>query len=83
MKIIKSLVVGLGMLSLSGCMWQTIDEVDIYYAKKLCAEKGDNLYKISEYVSGYSEVRCKGKLDWHDLESYKRKVLYRGVESDE
>ena len=71
------------VLSLSGCMWQTIDEVDIYYAKMLCDEKGSSLDSISEYFNGDSNIQCKGSAKQYSLDSYKSAVLSRGVKNDE
>jgi len=76
---IKMSIITAGVLSLSGCFWQTIDGVDIYYAEKLCAEKGSTVNYMSEYFSGQAGVWCKGDPTEWDLNSYKNTVLERGV----
>ena len=81
-KVIKSLSVALVLSSLTGCMWQTIDDVDIYYAKKLCDEKGSVVVSITEYWHGNSTINCKGDITEHSLQIYKNSVLAREVNDE-
>lgn len=78
-KVIRSLIVVIVLSSLTGCMWQTIDDVDIYYAKKLCAEKGSVVVRISEHWDGDSTVNCRGDKFDLNLQTYKNRVLAREV----
>lgn len=81
-KVIRSLIVAIVLSSLTGCMWQSIDDVDIYYAKKLCAEKGSVVVSITEYWYGNSTINCKDDTTEHSLQTYKNSVLAREVNDE-
>lgn len=54
----KSFIIALvACVSLSGCMWQSVDAYDISRATKACGSV-DNIVKIDAGFLGHETVRC-------------------------
>ena len=71
-KILKGVIL-CGMLSsLTGCLYQSVNSVDIYYAEKYCEEiRGSSLRNINGYWTGESSVRCENGDYLRNLSNYK------------
>ena len=79
-KILKGVIL-CGMLSsLTGCLYQTVNSVDIYYAEEYCKDlRGSNLRNIHEYWTGESSVTCENGDRLPKLSSYKKAQLRQRV----
>jgi hypothetical protein len=54
---IKSLVVILGCVSLSGCFYQNTNKIDIQKAIKFCGSVG-GIYEIKAWWDGKERIKC-------------------------
>ena len=54
----KKLIVLLSVLSLSGCLYQSVHPVDIKSAESFCADKG-GVHHIESFWQGKVEIFCK------------------------
>lgn len=80
-KILKGVVICIGSLSLAGCLFQSVDTVDIYHAEKYCKEeRGSSLRNIREYFTGGTDVFCENGDYLPNLASYKNAQLRLQVE---
>lgn len=82
-KILKGVIL-CGMLSsLTGCLYQSVNSVDIYYAEEYCKDlRGSNLRNIQEYWTGDSSVRCENGDYLRNLSNYKDLELRQRVYED-
>lgn len=71
-KLLKGIILCGLLSSLTGCLYQSVDTVDIYYAEKYCEDiRGSSLRNINEYWTGESSVRCENGDYLRNLSNYK------------
>lgn len=58
LKITRLLIVPV-LLSLSGCLWQKIDNVEIEKAQALCSLYDSKLYYMTESMFGKTVAKCE------------------------
>lgn len=79
-KLLKGIIL-CGMLSsLTGCLYQSVNTVDIYYAEEYCKDLRESSLKyINEYWTGESSVTCENGDYLPELSSYKEAQLRQRV----
>lgn len=82
-KILKGVILCVMLSSLTGCLFQSVSSVDIYYAEKYCEElRGSSLKNINGWWTGEASVTCENGDYLSDLSNYKDLELRQRVYED-